>query len=168
MCKKYVNANLTCFESVVLENGVPLAFRNPFDEISAKKSVGGVYQIGGFRILSNINILGTADLEKQKDHILYQENGVLDFTIRLTKCDTDVNGRFYYDLDSFSLNIAELRENHQIDGACFDFVNYARITEVPNFTVDKSGSYVIKLLIKENTEDKPTVQFIRKFFVKAD
>lgn len=166
MCKKYVNANLTCFKSIVMDNDVPLAFRNPFDEVSVEKCSNGMYTVDGFQILSNINILGTADEDKQKDHILYRPNGKLNFVIRLTKCDPDPNKRIYYDLDSFTVDITELRENHQVDGACFDFVNYARITNVPNFKVEKFGSYVVKLLIKENTEQDYSVQFIKKLMIK--
>ena len=168
MCKKYVNANLTSFESIVSENETPLVFRNPFDEIKAQKNVDGSYQINSFQILSNINILGTDDISKKQDHILYRANGELDFIIRLTKCDRDPDKRFYFDLDEFTINIKELRDAHQVDGACFDFANYARITKVLSFAVDCPGTYVVKLLIKENTEEQYSVQFIRKLVIKKD
>lgn len=168
MCKKYINANLISFESIISENETPLVFRNPFDEIKAQKNSDGTYQIDGFQILSNINILGTDDKDKQKNHILYRDNGALNFIIRLTKCDKDPEKRFYYDLDEFTISIKDLRNAHQVDGACFDFVNYARITKVLGFAVDCPGTYVVKLLIKENTEESYSVQFIKKLSIKED
>lgn len=165
MCKQYVNANVICFGTIISENDAPLAFCNPFDTFHPSKSRNG-YELPGFQVMSYINILGTADKEKQSSHILYQENKSLDFILRLTKCDEDPNKRFYYDLDAFQINIKELRENHKVDGACFDFINYARTTNVPSFKVERSGSYVIKLLVKESTDSQYAVQFIKRMQVE--
>lgn len=169
MCKKYVNAIVDCFEEIISSNSypaIPVSFQRPFDEIMVDYC-DGKYQTGSFKLVTNINILGTADKSNQATHILYRENGALDFIIRLTRCDKDPEKRDYYDLDSFQVNVKQLKDNNQIDGACFSFVNYPRITTVPPLDLQEAGQYVIKLLIKENTEEKYSVQFIKKLTVKA-
>lgn len=168
MCMKYVNAAIECFLSVREEKGCPIVFINPFDEILSNKKEDGKFYLPDFKLITNINIIGTADQIKQTDHILYRDGGKLDFIIRLTKCHRDINRRIYYDLDSFSLDIKSLRKSDQMDMACFDFVNYARKTNVLSFGLKENGPYVIKLLIKDEKQgdDEYSVQFMKRLDVR--
>lgn len=163
MCMKYVNATVECYTDVPVDNQLPLSFNRPFNGIYASLRQDGTKEIGGFNIVTRISLLGTAEEEHKKINLL-EMRGTLDVIVRLTKCSKNEAEQLCVDLDSFSIDTKSLE--NKIDRACYDFMNFTRITDVRDFTLDAgTGSYVIKILVKASTEKKYTIQSMTKLTV---
>jgi len=85
----------------------------------------------------------------------------IDFIIRLTKCNKLEEKRLGFDLDCFSINLKEMARCGQIENACFDFMNYTRITNIDQLDLPgESGKYVIKVLVKNSEDQTYTIQLM--------
>lgn len=164
MCKKYVNASARCYKSITSVDNNVMSYDIPFMSIRHDDNENMVV-ISRFSIVTNIDFLGTNNETHKKDNPL-ESGRTLEFVIRLTKCNSDENKRIGYDLDSFSINLAEMRETGQLGKACFGFLNYTRTTNVDELELPGgTGKYVIKVLIKDSEEDDYTIQAMSQLIV---
>lgn len=60
MCMKYINANATCFKSVVMDGNKIVSFNAPFELIKSTE-IDGVLYIEDFSLVTQIDFLGTSD-----------------------------------------------------------------------------------------------------------
>ncbi len=157
MCMKYVNANVTCFKSVVMDGDKIVSFNAPFEIIKSTNANDTLF-IEDFSLVTQIDFLGTSDVNHMKDSSLEQKK-TIDFIVRLTKCTRDEKDRIGFDLDSFSINLSDMYENNKVNTACFDFLNYTQITNVKRLNLPGgNGKYVIKVLIKDCDESEYSIQ----------
>lgn len=85
----------------------------------------------------------------------------MDFIIRLTKCAQDPKKRVYMDLDCFSVDLSQAKNEKLASQACFDFYNFTRITrmdETKRHILLKegkalTGKYVLKLIIVKDGKE---------------
>lgn len=164
MCMKYVNASARCYKSITsIENNV-MSYDIPFISIMHDNDTAGV-AISKFAIVTNIDFLGTNN-ENHKCNNPLENKRTLDFIIRLTKCSIEENERIGYDLDSFSINLAEMYKTNQVNKACFDFLNYTRTTKIDKLELPGGvGKYVIKILVKDSEEKDYTIQAMSQLIV---
>lgn len=161
---KYVNATATCFKSVVIENNNIISFNAPFNSIKSTNNTD-VLSIDNFAIVTQIDFLGTNNLSHISENPLEQKK-TIDFIIRLTKCDKKEENRIGFDLDTFSINLADMYKKEQIDLACFGFLNYTRITNVDQLDLPGgTGKYVIKILVKTSNDNEYTIQSMTKLTI---
>ena len=157
MCKKYVNASTRCYKSVTSVNNNVVSYDIPFTSIRHVND-GAVTIVENFSIVTIIDFLGTNNECHKRSNPLECKR-TLDFIIRLTKCSNDESKRIGYDLDCFSINLAEMYKANQFDRACFDFLNYTRTTNVDRLELPGgTGKYVIKILVKDSEEEDYTIQ----------
>uniref|UniRef100_UPI0040575765 hypothetical protein n=1 Tax=Agathobacter sp. TaxID=2021311 RepID=UPI0040575765 len=158
---KYLNATVSCYKSITTEQTNIVSFNAPFNSIKAQNNDTSL-QINDFSIVTQINFVGTNNDARKKDNPLEQQ-ATIDFIIRLTKCSKTPQG---YDLDSFSINLKEMYEQHQVEHACFDFLNYTRITNINQILLQEgTGRYVIKILVKKSTEKEFSIQSISQLVI---
>lgn len=161
---KYVNASSRCYKSITSVDNHVMSYDIPFTSIRHDK-VDGQIAISRFVIVTNIDLLGTSNTEHALENPLESKN-TLDFIVRLTKCSNDNNKRIGYDLDCFSINLAEICEADQIGKACFDFLNYTRTTKIDKLELPGgTGKYVIKILIKNSEDENYTIQSMSQLIV---
>lgn len=164
MCMKYVNASARCYKSITSVENQVMSYDIPFVSIMHDNDATGV-AISKFAIVTNIDFLGTNN-EAHKHENPLEAKRTLDFIIRLTKCSGDESKRIGYDLEHFSINLAEMYETNQVDKACFDFLNYTRTTKIDKLTLPGGvGKYVIKVLVKDLEEKDYTIQAMSQLFV---
>lgn len=157
MCKKYVNVSARCYKSVTSVDNSVMSYDIPFTSIRHDDDKNGV-SVSKFTIVTTIDFLGTNN-ETHKTENPLESKRKLDFIIRLTKCSNDENKRIGYDLEKFSIDLEDIYKNDQVNKACFDYVNYTRITKIDKLGLPGGlGKYVIKILIKDAKEDDYTIQ----------
>lgn len=158
MCKKYINSTLSFFKSITMENQKILALNAPIDVVPIIEKNNKSY-IDEFIILIQTNILENS---KQINNPITDDEQ-LDFIVRLTKCSKNKNERLGYDLNKFTINIKELKDNNMLDKACFRFYNETRSITVSDIPLDvEEGDFVIKLLVKGKNDDDYSIQSMRK------
>lgn len=160
MCMKYVNINVQCFETktnAILGNR---EFLSLLDSVKAERK-DNKYSIGGFSVVTFINIRGTINKEAQNSPLNNKEK--LDFKIRLTKLDVDKNKQTSYNLKDFSI---DLSDESVVRKACFDYTERIEITNVDALVLDELGSYVIKVLVKRSSSDMYDVQMVHPIYIK--
>ena len=163
MCIKYINATATCFKSVVIENEKIASFNAPFMSIKSIENERGIF-LDDFTVVTQIDFLGTNNPLHKIDNPLEQKKTV-DFIVRLTKCVKEPSKRVAYDLDSFSINLADMDEK-QVDVACFGFLNYTRITNIKRLDLPGgNGKYVIKILAKISEDKEYSIQSMSKLII---
>ena len=164
MSMKYINATAACFKSVSINNNKIVSYNAPFNQIHAVTE-NDTPVIDSFSIVTQIDFLGTDSSLQKADNPLEMRT-TEDFIIRLTKCDPDEANRLGRDLDSFSIDLAEMYEKERVDRACLDFLSYTRITNVKKLDLPKgAGEYVIKILIKDAEDEDYSIQSIMKLTV---
>lgn len=164
MCMKYVNASARCYKSIRIEENNVMSYDIPFISIR-HDNIGEQIVISKFVIVTSIDFLGTNNEEHKSENPL-ESRRTLDFIIRLTKCSSDGSKRIGYDLDRFSINLAELYEKDQVGKACFDFLNYTRTTNIDMIELPGGlGKYVIKILIKDSEDENYTIQAMSQLIV---
>lgn len=157
MCMKYVNANATCFKSVVMDGDKIISFNAPFEVIKSTNKADAIY-IEDFSVVTQIDFLGTSDSDRKMENPLEQKK-TIDFIVRLTKCTRSEEGRLGFDLDSFSVNLEDMYKKNQVNTACFDFLNYTKVTNVERLALPcGTGKYVLKVLIKASEEKEYSIQ----------
>lgn len=164
MCKTYVNASARCYKSITSIDNNVMSYDIPFTSIRHDNE-GDQIVISRFSIVTCIDFLGTGNEDRKNENPL-ESRRTLDFIIRLTKCSNDERRRIGYDLDSFSINLAEMYETEQIGTACFDYLNYTRTTNVDKIDLPMGlGKYVIKVLIKDSEDENYTIQSMSQLVV---
>lgn len=157
MCKKNVNAVIRCYKSVSTMDNHIMSYDIPFTSIK-HDDVEDTMTISDFNIVTNIDFLGTNNIEHKKNNPL-EKRKKIDFILRLTKCSSDESKRIGYDLDTFSIDMKEMYDSAQVNTACFDFLNCTRTTKVDSLGIPGgTGKYVLKLLIKYEDEKEYTIQ----------
>ena len=157
MCMKNVNANAMCFKSVVIENNQIVSFTAPFNAMKSLSDENGICT-DDFSIVTQIDILGTNNRESKAENPL-ESNRQLDFKIRLTKLDKVDEKRLGFDIDNFSVDLAEMKEMSKTEMACFEFFNYTRMTQIDKLHLPAGpGKYVIKVLVKYAEDENYQIQ----------
>lgn len=162
MCMKYVNVNVCCFDDINnnLLNLGRMTFTSMLESVRAKEK-NDKFVIGGFNIVTFINIRGTRDGNNSDNPL--DSNKKLDFKIRLTKLDVEPSKQLSYDLKDFSVDLSnKVSARH----ACFDYKEHIEIVNVDTITLDSKGAYVIKVLVKEDSEDLYNVQMIHPLYIQ--
>lgn len=160
MCMKYVNVNVQCFEintNAIFGNR---EFSSLLDSVKAEQK-NDKYSIGGFSIVTFINIRGTINEGTIDNPLNNKEN--LDFRIRLTKLNEDKSKQTSYNLKDFSI---DLSDNSVVHKACFDYMERIEITNVDGLVLDELGAYVIKVLVKASNSDMYDVQMVHPLYIK--
>lgn len=164
MCMKYINATATFFKSITIENNKIISFNAPFSSIKSTDEKSGL-SIDDFAIVTQVDFLGTNNPSHVVENPLEQKK-MIDFVIRLTKCDKLEEKRIGFDLDSFTINLAEMYEKEQVDLACFGFLNYTRITNVDHLDLPGgTGKYVVKVLAKDSGGKEYSIQSMTKLII---
>ena len=150
MCVRNLNAITRLYDYVDFnkQNPSKSIYQNQFDIITAKFDEDGNPYIGGFYIVTDINVLGTTKEEYEKENFLNQHKA-FNVKIRITKLNPDENKQYTWDIDTFTVNTAN---DDLIENACVPFINMANITEVNKIILDRNdykGKYVVKVLIQK-------------------
>lgn len=157
MCMKYINANAMCFKSVIIENNQIVSFTAPFNAMKSVNDEEGI-STDDFAIVTQIDILGTNNSENKTENPL-ESGRTLDFKIRLTKLDRIEENRLGFDVDNFSIDLTEMKENKRTEKACFEFFNYTRMTQINKLHLPAgTGRYVIKVLVKYAEDEEYQIQ----------
>lgn len=157
MCMKYVNASARCYKSITSVDNNVMSYDIPFISIR-HNNVDTQIAISKFAIVTSIDFFGTNNEEHKSENPL-ESKRTLDFIIRLSKCSSDESKRIGYDLDRFTINLAEMYAAGQVDKACFDFLNCTRTTNIDQIVLPGgAGKYVIKILIKYAEDENYTIQ----------
>ena len=169
MCMKYVNATVECFSSVGLnQQGQPISFLHPLNTITAVREPDGSLSIGNFVIRTCINVLGTNNEAKKAENPISLGSN-LSFILRLTKCAENAEDRLGLDLETYEINLAELKDKKKLNRACYDFLNYSRTANIEKITLPSNavGGYVLKVLVHDNFKhNNYTIQAMNTLFVK--
>lgn len=155
MCMKYVNATTRCYRSIVQDGqGGLQSFVAPFDTLHGESQNGHIV-IRNFSVQTEVTIMGTSNKDNENDNPISRGDN-LHFTLRLTKCDKDLQKRLGIDLDSFDINLRELKEKNLLLHACYPFYTAMRITNVKEieFPTFDSGKYVLKVLVRSTDDAK--------------
>ena len=160
MCMKYVNINVQCFETKTNAIFGNREFLSLLDSVKAERK-DNKYSIGGFSVVTFINIRGTKNTDTKDNPLNKKEK--LDFRIRLTKLTADKNKQTSYNLKDFSM---DLSDESVLSKACFDYIERIEITNVEDLMLDEPGSYVIKVLVKTSSSDMYDVQMVHPIKIK--
>lgn len=160
MCMKYVNINVQCFETKTNAIFGNREFLSLLDSVKAERK-DNKYSIGGFSVVTFINIRGTKNTDTKDNPLNKKEK--LDFRIRLTKLTADKNKQTSYNLKDFSM---DLSDESVVSKACFDYIERIEITNVEDLMLDEPGSYVIKVLVKTSSSDMYDVQMVHPIKIK--
>lgn len=163
-----INTTVTCYKSVTMDKNSVISFNAPFNSIKAISYEKG-WAIDNLVIVTQIDFLGTINESLALNNPLELKK-TIDFIIRLTKCDRDEEMRLGYDLDIFSVNLDDMYSKNQVKRACFDFLNYTRITNIDQMLnlPGGVGNYVIKILIKNSEDTEYTIQTMSQLSIVED
>lgn len=157
MCMKYVNTSARCYKSITSVDNNVISYDIPFISIR-HDNVDTQIAISKFAIVTSIDFLGTNSEDHKSENPL-ENKRTLDFIIKLSKCSSDESKRIGYDLDCFTINLAEMYATGQVGKACFDFLNCTRTTNIDHIVLPGgTGKYVIKVLIKYTEDENYTIQ----------
>lgn len=162
MCMKYVNVNVCCFDDInnnFLNLG-RMTFTSMLESVKSKEKNDKLI-IGGFNVVTFVNIRGTRDGDNPDNPL--DSGKKLDFKVRLTKLDTEPSKQLSYDLKDFSIDLSNNVSTHH---ACFDYKEHIEIVNVNTITLDSKGAYVIKVLVKEDSDELYNVQMIHPLYVQ--
>ncbi len=158
MCMKYLNATVECYQSVLKSDNSIVSLNGPLDKIVVNENSEGVFSVGGFAVVTHVNMLGT-DKPENKEKSTLEKQEKLEVIVRLTRCDKDDSKQIGIDLDEFVIDPYAEENKRNIHQACFLYFNYKRVTEVDNIVVPfGKGTYVIKVLVKESGQNQLTIQ----------
>lgn len=153
MCIRNINAISRLYDYANFDKQDPhkSIFQNQFDIISAKFDENGNPYIGGFYIITDINVLGTTKEEHKKDNFL-ESHKPFNVKIRITKINSEESKQYTWDIDTFTVNMAN---DDLIEKACVPFFNMANLTEVNRIILEKDdyiGKYVVKVLVQRDED----------------
>lgn len=148
MCRKYINTIARCYDDVeYCQNTYML--KKQFDSILIKYDEDKLPYIGGFYIVTDINILGTGKPENYDQNEL-EQGKKLKFKVRITKLNKDSQAQYSWDLDTFEVDTAEKSEE-----ACVKFINTSKIVKINRLYLEKDdfkGKYAIKVLVEDDNK----------------
>lgn len=170
MASKYINATTTPYHSVTIhkDSGAILSLNAPLIAINSVFDKAGRAYLPEFYVVTDMTFIGTSEEACLPENPLHNGKKI-DVTIRLTRCSEDPNKTAYVDLDSFTIDLAQVRKDGQLKQACWEFYNYTRITKVGNGVIQLSekedgtpayGPYVLKVIIQEGDDTPLFVQGI--------
>lgn len=165
MCMKYVNANASCYKSITTYNDRYLSYDAPFESIPAVSGNEDECYVDDFKIITNINFLGTNNDQFKADNVLVQREK-LNVMVRVTKCAAAEQDRLCLDLDKYDIDLSEYHKKGLISHACFDFLDTTRITNVNRLRFPGTGKYVIKILIKKDSDSDYSIQSMSKLIIE--
>ena len=87
----------------------------------------------------------------------------LNFRIRLTKLSENPEEQISYDLNDFDI---DLSDDSIIKKACFKYAERIEVITVNKLELDTNGSYVIKVLVKDNEKELYDVQMLHPLYIK--
>lgn len=150
MCMKYVNATVELFNAVEMgPNGNAVSFLGAFDYLRAQRSPNGDPVSGSFEVVTHLNLLGTDNRDNIPTCHVEQRSGILEVSIKLARVSTSTDKRKVLLLDQFDLDLEEMERSQQIRRACFNYLNYCRITHVNQMVFEPGpGDYVIKVEVR--------------------
>ena len=162
MCMKYVNVNVCCFDDInnQIFNLGRTTFTSMLESVKSKEK-NDKFIIGGFSIVTFVNIRGTR--YGNNDNNPLDANKKLDFKIRLTKLDAKPENQLSYDLKDFSIDLSNKEATHH---AYFDYKEHIEIVNVDTVVLQSKGAYVIKVLVKEDSEELYNVQMVHPLYVQ--
>lgn len=161
MCMKYINVNVQCFESV--SNSILGLGRTTFSSMigSVKsKEKHGKYIVDDFNVVTFVNIRGTKDAKNPENPL--DSGKKMCFRVRLTKLDEKEENQLSYDLKDFEIDLSDKKLIHH---ACFDYVERTEIVKVEDLVLESQGAYVIKVLVKDENEEKFNVQMTHPLYI---
>ena len=169
MCKKNVNAVTRLYDYVEIGSDAlgRSLLQNQFDTICVQYESFEKPFIGGFYIVSQINLLGTSNEEEKASNAVSNET-TLEFKIRITKVCLEKSKQYSWDVDTFEIDLSK----EKVYNACVPFVNYTKISKISKIYLepdDFDGEYVVKILVRDKTlsnDEKWVVQGISNLFVK--
>lgn len=165
MCMSCLNVNVQCFNSVKSDLKGYTSFLQLTDSVNAQK-IGDSYIIGGLNIVAFMNIRGSRINSNTIDPENPLDTGKkLFFKIRLTKLNPDQTDQLSYDLTDKDIEWDLSRE--PIKRACFKYAERTDVLPLEQVRLHKPGSYVIKILVRTDLEDKYTVQMVHPLNVKS-
>ena len=171
MCMKFVNAVISCYESVSTTDTKSIqSFNAPIDVITCSNLDVSTPIVTNLFMVTHISVRGTLKEADIPQNILCKD-GSIDVILRLTKCDADESKRLYVDLDKFTINLAEERQKGNIKHACFDYYNHVHVSNITEFQLPAgTGNYVLKVLMCESGTDAFSIQSMSglKFKIKED
>lgn len=160
MCMKYVNINVQCFDPAPNSLLANVGFSSILDSVKAEQKDDKII-IGGFNIVTFINIRGTNDKSKTDNPLNAKKK--LTFRVRLTKLDPDETKQISYNLKDFTIDLSDPSVIHR---ACFEYVERIEITAVKELELESTGPYVIKILVKDENDKLFDVQMLHPLYVK--
>ena len=160
MCMKYINTNVQCFSASnkgLLEN---IAFSSILESVKSEQKEDK-FVVGGFNIVTFINIRGTKSGENENNPL--DTGKKLNFKIRLTKLSKNSDEQMSYDLKDFDIDLSDKNNNRM---ACFGYTERIEITKVDDLVLNDIGEYVIKVLVKYDKEELYDVQMLHPLTIK--
>lgn len=166
MCLKYVDTTIGVYEEVRFDNElIPRSFINMVDSI--KSCTPKAEQTPLCYIVTQWGFMGTNnENEKERNPLSGKTKKCYEVIVRLTRCDEDEEKQIKIDLDKFEIDLNKVHV-HQ---ACYPYVHLTYVTPVVSIgVVPASGPHVIKVLVREKTEEsdaKYTIQAMYSLYVK--
>ena len=160
MCMKYINSNVQCFNLSTKGLLGNVGFSSILDSVKSIQKEDK-YIIDDFSIVTFINIRGTKNENNMENPLNAKKK--LNFRIRLTKLSENEDEQMSYDLKDFDI---DLSDESVVKKACFKYVERIEIINVENLTLSSTGSYVIKVLVKNSEEDLYDVQMLHPIYIK--
>lgn len=160
MCMKYINTNIQCFDITTKDLFGNVGFSSILESVKSKQ-IDDKFLIDGFNIVTFINIRGTKSESNPNNPVDMKKK--LSFRIRLTKLSENEEEQISYDLNDFDI---DLSDEAIIKKACFKYTERIEVTTIDNLTLDKNGSYVIKVLVKESDKKLYDVQMLHPLFIR--
>lgn len=151
--KKYINATASMVMSNSGLNFIPDSAMIFVHTIKTKKNKPS--ELEPFRVYCSVNIVGTKDGNNPENPVDMKK--IMQFKVRITKIDEDESKRLCFDISDFSVdcsNDALIDKDNNVKYIKTDTLIQANgLKDVPG-----KGRYCLRVLVKENTEDKYEVQ----------
>lgn len=160
MCMRYVNTNVQCFDSISKSLLGHIGFSSLLNAVKAKEVCEQVL-VETFNIVTFINIRGSKNGDNPDNPI--DAKSKLEFCVRLTKLDKDPEKQLSYDIDKFCI---DLSDETQLKKSCFYYSERIEITEVKDLVLNSKGNYVVKILVKQQNDEKYQVQMTHPLLVE--
>lgn len=160
MASRYISANIVPYKNVVKAKGRILQLNGPLASINSVFKDGKIF-LPKMDIVTDLTFMDTADEDYYDDNII-RNNKKVDVIIRMTKFSNKTDS-IYVDLDSFVIDIEQVRKDGKLSQANWEFYSYTRITELDEdvllpFDKDNNimyGPYILKVITKEHDKDEP-------------
>lgn len=116
----------------------------------------------GLHIVTDLTFLGTTEREHFAENPICTGEKVR-ITIRLTRCTDIFETQTFVDLDSFDIDLAQVRRDGKLKRSCWEFYCYTRLTNIPGKSVwipceedgtPAYGAYALKVIISGESDDK--------------